>query len=47
MNSFKKISKCRICKSKKIAEYLDLEINLSPIIFNKKQIPKEKNIHLN
>ena len=43
MNNFKKISKCRICKSKKIAEYLDLGNQpLANSFLTKKQIPKEK-----
>ena len=43
MNSFKKIRKCRICKSKKIEEYLDLGNQpLANSFLTKKQIPKEK-----
>lgn len=43
MDNFKKIRKCRICKSKKIEEYLDLGNQpLANSFLTKKQIPKEK-----
>lgn len=43
MTNFKKISKCRICNSKKIIEYLNLGNQpLANSFLTKKQIPEEK-----